>query len=408
MNARTLALGLAAVLAVAGAAAPAAAASAYRVTVVPAPGDASPFALNARGHVVGYASFGGGVTRPFLWRGGRQVLDLGSFGGPFGVARGINRHDAVVGFGEDASGRTLPFVWRRGRLHRLATLAGGGDTFATAVNDHGLIVGDGVTAAGEDHALLWRRGVVHDLGTLGGPVSTAQAVNERGQAAGWSRVSDVCCETHAVLWSGGRIHDLGTLGTGDTFASDLNDAGDVVGSFDVRQTFRAFLWHDGSMRNLRWGDASAAYAINDAGVVVGSGRGGALVYRRGHTAKLSRLVPRGWQLFIAQDVNERGQIVASGVDPAGRVRHTLLLTPVSAARQLRALARSARRMPGPSARARALPEISTALAAAEGGHSARSCAALGRLGAELPGHRAARRLLARRLFALRFTLGCRD
>src|SRR5215468_2057736 len=78
-------------------------------------------------------------------------------------------------------------------LTDLGTLGG---TFSQAfgVNDKGWVVGFATTEGDISlHAFLWRRGVMTDLGTLGGsdprPYSVAGAVNNRGEIAGFSETS---------------------------------------------------------------------------------------------------------------------------------------------------------------------------------------------------------------------------
>ena len=58
---------------------------------------------------------------------------------------------------------------------------------------------------------------ITDLGTLGGNNSIPQAIDDRGQVAGFAETSDTdpncgCPIFHAFRWSRGVLHDLGTLG----------------------------------------------------------------------------------------------------------------------------------------------------------------------------------------------------
>src|SRR4051794_19097010 len=75
------------------------------------------------------------------------------------------------------------------------------------------------------------------------------------------------------------VQALGTLGGIGTTTRDINDRGQIVGLSDVAPdspanvVHHAFLWEDGSMRDLGAltdGANSEAIAINDSGVVVGS------------------------------------------------------------------------------------------------------------------------------------------
>ncbi|MFI4967248.1 MAG: hypothetical protein ACHQAU_00870 [Gammaproteobacteria bacterium] len=126
---------------------------------------------------------------------------------------------------------------------------------------------------------------VVDLGTLGGPTSTAEAINEHGQVAGWSDTTGG--NRHAFLYSDGVMQDLGTLtGGSDSYATALNDRGQVVGYSGINglgqqfpEVYQSFVWDQDGMKSLgalycpcsyndRYG-SSGAYAINDKGSVGG-------------------------------------------------------------------------------------------------------------------------------------------
>ena len=82
------------------------------------------------------------------------------------------------------------------------TVAGSGE----AVNDRGDIAGFSYTASGARHAFVWtHNGGMKDLGTLGGAESVAMGINAKGDVAGWSL--DAAGNRRAVLWtkSGGSI-----------------------------------------------------------------------------------------------------------------------------------------------------------------------------------------------------------
>ena len=117
----------------------------------------------------------------------------------------------------------------------LGTL-GGTYSQAAAVDDHGQAVGYSTTAGGVTHAFWWTaRGGMVDLGTLGGDYSNAVAINDDGQVVGYSTTagshSDTAGnETHAFSWTkkGGMV-DLGTLGGNSSSAAAVNNRGQVVG-----------------------------------------------------------------------------------------------------------------------------------------------------------------------------------
>lgn len=127
------------------------------------------------------------------------VTDLGTLGGTFGVAGGINNKGWVDGY---------------------STLAGDQS----------------------QHAFLWRNGVMIDLGAFGGPNSVAyQPLNERGEVGGTAETltldplgEDFCdFGTNLVcqpfLWQAGVMTPLPTLGGSNGDSKTFNNQGQVVG-----------------------------------------------------------------------------------------------------------------------------------------------------------------------------------
>jgi probable HAF family extracellular repeat protein len=245
-----------------------------------------------------------------------KVTDLGTLGGLFSMAFGLNNGGHVGGGSSVSSGNQHAFLWERGHMIDLSTL-GGPNSGAGAPNgrDELPIFSDMATADpfGEDFCGLgthlvclgavWKEGALKPLPTLGGTNGAAIAVNNRGQVVGYAENSkqDKSCASatpfqvlryEAVLWGRkGNVHELPPL-PGDTvgFALGINDAGQVVGStgicgntplFPLQIGPHAVLWQDGApidLGSLGRGASNTAAAINNRGEVVGGSQtsGGAL------------------------------------------------------------------------------------------------------------------------------------
>ncbi|HVU87577.1 MAG TPA: hypothetical protein VHD36_09655 [Pirellulales bacterium] len=302
--------------------------------------------ISSSGEVVGYAGTSSGTQHAFLYSNG-AMQDLGTLGGTQSYSAGINANGQIVGYASTAAGSTHAFLYSGGTLQDLGTLPN--DSFGTfssarAINDAGQIVGSsGYSGPGFafSSAVVYSGGSIKDLGLLpednqGG----ALAINSIGQIVGSSEGSVSSGGGRAFLYSNGTLHDLGTLGGSLSVADGINSHGQIVGYSYIADIGpeHAFLISNGAMIDLGSlggaSSASAAFAINESGQVVGGsdlagGGGHAFVYNDGTMFDLNSLVPQksGWVLEQATGINDSGQIVGEGI-LNGRTT-AFLLTPVN-------------------------------------------------------------------------------
>lgn len=308
-----------------------ASAQSYGVTDL---GDIFPVAINNAGQVIG---------GDILWENGK-VTHLGRLVNST-RATALNNRGQIVGtsgsgmFSAMEERNVRAFVWQNGRMRDLGSQQTGSQYYATGINDMGQVIGTSYR-----HPLLWQNGHRTYLPKLiKDPPYTlffceTAGINNRGQSVGYSQNSNG--ETRAVLWQNGHILDLGGVGGHDAKAVAINDQGQIVGyaSTYLSQHRHAFLWQNGRSFDLKTlpGDTnSQAASINSTGEIVGtSGDVGknqsprAFSWHNGKMKDLSAFVlSAGWRLQYASGINDRGQIVGTGLHHGHK--RAFLLTPKS-------------------------------------------------------------------------------
>jgi len=212
------------------------------------------------------------------------LRDLGTLGGPWSYAVGINASGAIVGGSADSDYASRPTLWPAdGSAPRaLPSVLDGGykGASATAINTVGDIVGMADNGVGQGPT-LWPAdgGAPRDLGSLPGLYSYARAMNDARDVVGESDVASGGA-LRATLWpaSGGPPRELASLAQ-QSSAWAINSIGTVVGvSYSSGGGSRATLWPagGGAPRDLGSPPGAtwcSAAGINDAGDVVGSCQG---------------------------------------------------------------------------------------------------------------------------------------
>ncbi len=227
--------------------------------------------LSNAGEVVGIAESAPRQFIAFAHSGG-VMRALGALPGDAeSGATGISASGAIVGYSRDtATGLTRAFIRESGAMTALGT-AGFRHSIAWSVNAHGHVTGD-VYGGGRQAAFLWTRGT---MTLIAANESSGRDINDHGEVAGW--FTNATGELRAFLYSAGTVRDLGSLGGSRSGASAVNNLGTVVGFADTAAGTRAFVWIDGTMRDLNLLVVSGlkhghvlhhAQSINDTGQIV--------------------------------------------------------------------------------------------------------------------------------------------
>jgi uncharacterized membrane protein len=160
--------------------------------------------------------------------------------------------------------------------------------------DEGVVPGpDGLPPPGAQHAFLWDRGevtVIDPPDTVNAP--NAYSINDRGEIVGVRVVADVG-QVGFVRQPDGRYVTLDPPGGAENKALGINDRGQVVGAYldDGAEPGPDGLFAAGTIHGYMWDDG-----------------------------RYTRLDVPGARATVAEDIDNRGQIVGDVKDAAGRIR----------------------------------------------------------------------------------------
>jgi probable HAF family extracellular repeat protein len=200
-------------------------------------------------------------------------------------------------------------------------------------------------------AVIWQpNGVIRKLHPLHvDTVGFAWGINDNGEAVG---TSGLCSNTsippafvsgpHAVRWDKeGSPHLIPGLGHINNIATSINNRGEVAGTSQLSDgTFRSFLWtretgtHDiGSLPGSVQTVVPCCHTMNDRGEITGfaidaKGNMRAFFWKNKVMVDLNTLIPKNSPLYLlaSESINARGQIAGWGVNTKGDV-HAFLATP---------------------------------------------------------------------------------
>lgn len=301
------------------------------------------FAINATGAVAGYAVVNN-KPQAVIWQNGASQ-NLGSpISTDYAYARDINDAGVVVGYTKvgNSNGPSRGFVWEpssgnSGQFTDVPPPTGSASSPLTSINNQG-------QAAGGDgyQGDIFGPGFIFDIAArtstrlpTTSPVYplVPSAINDSGIVV--ANVSD--SSRPPYLYQNGVTSPISGLRS----AYAVNKAGIIAGSQVSTSLSVAAITQNNQTTLLFPSNTtvdSVAYGLNNQGFVVGSSSGStdAFVWGPGingnpkeSTSELLNYLidtSTGWQLQIAHDVNDRGQIV--GVGQHNGRRSAFLLTPI--------------------------------------------------------------------------------
>lgn len=297
-------------------------------------------AINDLGQVVGQANLkGDAVAHAYVWEAG-VLKDLGSLAeDASSKAWGINNRGEIVGESQVAGGfGAHAMYWGETTIDINDDMAAAG-SLAWDINENGMVVGQGSLGPGFSKGFIWSRdagGVA--AGTLPGYMGGANlAINNRDESVGHSFFFGDPSVAHRVRRGdrGWESFEIGPTGYHQSIAMDINDAGLAVGLASTKEIpwgWQACIFTDERDAPLFLGTLdgfaeSEANAINEAGMVVGLAYSQdpfasphAWAWVAGRMYDLNNYIPVGSEftlLLNALDVNERGDIVGTGLTEEG-------------------------------------------------------------------------------------------
>ncbi len=253
--------------------------------------------VNDLGYVTGY-SLTNNVKpfRAFLWKENSAIEDLGHFDSRQDVnAWDINNKSEIVGKTRRSSDlRVVSYLWSEGYMSELHLSEISTD--AISINENSVIA---------DQQGIWSEGVLigslPQLQVTSNPIYPYE-INDENVVVGRAFRSSTY---QPVYWENNEIHLIGIGNNGQ--ALDINNSKQIVGRLSPGV---GFLWENGEITQTFPG---TAVAVNNSGQVlirlVDNTNTGAIWDPENGLQLLTDLIPQLPSTFIAEDLNENGDII---------------------------------------------------------------------------------------------------
>jgi len=307
------------------------------------------YGVNSRGQVVGESKTSSNHNAGFVWQNGVMTKLSGPLG-DYSRALDINDTGTIVGSFITGSIETHAAMWTApGTYTDLDVLPGHGTSVALAVNNQSVVVGwSGLEGSSGSGRAFRYDGALTDIG-IGGMNSSADGINDSGDVAMnfWlgqphPATGGLPKATMSAIVFGGGGFSMPSAVSGQAVVGtwDVNDSGHMVGraggvsiayAYERRHPSGA---QDSGIRQITTADSSAA-ALNNLDVSVGAFYDGSDYrawvcgsYANGAAEDLNGLIApaSGWDLQYAEDINDLGQIVGTGLYQG--VCRAFLLNPI--------------------------------------------------------------------------------
>ncbi len=288
--------------------------------------------INESAEVTGRSGGWPVLGNPFLWENGSTwpVAAPASLPGVIsGWGSDINDSGVIAGviqqsFQGPAVNTEHGFIYSQGASTLLQ------DFLPTRINNQGQVLGSFSGGQNLGASALWHQGNQTIL-----PLSTVTDLNADGHVVGNAIFSS---GVQGARWVSGALDELDPLsGHTTTDARVINDAGNIFGwSMDGGGSKHLVKWSGSDVVDLA--DFSSMdfniHALNNLEQAVGGGVGVsgsyASLWEAGEFIDLNQYLPAGssWQLAMAEDINEYGQIVGYGYADGLPFQRAYLLSPV--------------------------------------------------------------------------------